>query len=135
MRRRVNERGTGPAERVDLRADPRLVKQLDQRDRLPADLRDGEALPQPGAVPFVPLYLTDDELALEIANKTVHGVLHLGWVRDDERGGYRGQMAVLVRPNGLLGKAYMAAITPFRYLLVYPPMLREFGRRWRATRP
>ena len=41
-------------------------------------------------------------------------------------------MAVLVKPNGLLGRAYMAAILPFRYLIVYPRMLEEMGRRWRA---
>ena len=29
-----------------------------------------------------PLYLTEDEWALEIANGTVHGVLHVGWVED-----------------------------------------------------
>lgn len=29
-------------------------------------------------------------------------------------------MAVLVKPNGLLGTAYMAAIKPFRQLIVYP---------------
>jgi hypothetical protein len=27
----------------------------------------------------------------------------------------------------------MAAITPFRYLIVYPRMLRDIGRRWRAS--
>ena len=53
---------------------------------------------------FSPVYRTDDEAALEIANQTVHGVLHLGWVPDG-CGGYRGQMAVLVKPNGLLGQA------------------------------
>jgi len=37
-----------------------------------------------------------------------------------------------VKPNGLLGSAYMAAIKPFRHLIVYPPMLREMGRTWRA---
>jgi hypothetical protein len=26
----------------------------------------------------------------------------------------------------------MAVIAPFRHLIVYPPMLREIGRRWRA---
>ena len=67
---------------------------------------------------------TDDEAALEIANQTVHGVLHLGWVPDG-RGGYRGQMAVLVKPNGLLGTAYMAAIAPVPPRLVYPTMLRD----------
>ena len=45
-------------------------------------------------------------------------------------GGYRGQMAILVKPNGLLGHAYMAAITPFRYLIVYPRMLKGVGRKW-----
>ena len=40
-------------------------------------------------------------------------------------------MAVLVKPNGLLGSGYMAAIAPFRHLLVYPAMTRELGRAWR----
>ena len=69
------------------------------------------------------MYLAQREAAFEIANKTVHGVLHLGWVPDGS-GGYRGQMAVLVKPNGRLGRAYMAAIAPFRYAVVYPLMLR-----------
>jgi hypothetical protein len=101
------------------------------RDRLPADLREGVSGPAFDALPFSALYLTDDEFAGEIANKTVHGVVHLGWVPDGD-GGHRGQMAVLVKPNGLLGVAYMAAIAPFRHVLVYPPMLREIGRAWRA---
>ena len=62
----------------------------------------------------------------------LHGVMHLGWVPDGE-GGYRGQMAVLVKPNGRFGEAYMAAIRPFRHRVVYPPMLRELGHRWRAA--
>jgi hypothetical protein len=41
-------------------------------------------------------------------------------------------MAVLVKPNGLLGTVYMAAITPFRYLIVYPQMLHRMGRDWAA---
>jgi hypothetical protein len=40
-------------------------------------------------------------------------------------------MAVLVKPNGLLGAFYMSAIAPFRYLVVYPAMLRTLGRQWR----
>ena len=101
------------------------------RDRLPADLRDASSGPDFEALPFTPLYLTDDEGAAEIANRTMHGVMHLGWV-PDQSGGYRGQMAVLVKPNGLLGTAYMAAIRPFRHLVVYPRMLEEIGRTWRA---
>jgi hypothetical protein len=84
-------------------------------------------------LPFTPLYLLDDEWAAEIANRTMHGVMHLGWVPDGA-GGYRGQMAVLVKPNGLRGEAYMAAIKPFRHLLVYPRMLRDIERRWRTER-
>ena len=62
----------------------------------------------------------------------MHGVLHLGWVEDGD-GGYRGQLAVLVKPNGTFGRAYMAAIAPFRHLLVYPLMLRRIEREWRAS--
>jgi hypothetical protein len=83
------------------------------------------------ALPFTSLYVTDDEFAAEIANSTMHGVMHLGLVADGA-GGHHGQMAVLVKPNGLFGAAYMAAIKPFRYLFVYPAMLREFERSWQA---
>ena len=102
------------------------------RDRLPADLRDAPSVPDFDALPFTSLYLIDDEWAAEIANRTMHGVMHIGWV-PDETGGFRAQMAVLVKPNGLFGNAYMAAIRPFRYLLVYPAIMREMGRTWRAV--
>jgi hypothetical protein len=101
------------------------------RARLPEDLREGPSGPGIPNLPFDALYRTDDEYALEIANRTVHGVLHLGWV-EDGAGGYRGQMAVLVKQNGLLGAAYMKAIQPFRHLIVYPAMLRDIERRWRS---
>ena len=57
--------------------------------------------------------------------------MHIGWVRD-ESGGYRGQMAVLVKPNGLLGAAYMAVIKPIRHLIVYPALMRSIERGWLA---
>jgi hypothetical protein len=100
------------------------------RDRLPEGLREAPG-PDFDALPFSSLYLLDDEFAAEIANRTMHGVLHLGWVPDG-RGGYRGQMAVLVKPNGLFGTAYMAAIRPFRRLIVYPAAMRRIEREWRA---
>ena len=100
------------------------------RDRLPADLRGAQG-PEFDALPFTSLYLLEDEWAAETANQTMHGVMHIGLVPDGG-GGYRGQMAVLVKPNGLLGDAYMAAIRPFRHLLVYPPLLDEVGRTLRA---
>jgi hypothetical protein len=98
------------------------------RERLPKDLLDAPR-PEFDTLPFTSLYLLEDEFAAEIANQTVHGIMHLGWVAE-ESGGYRGQMAVYVRPNGLLGNAYMAAIKPFRHLFVYPQMLGEMERRW-----
>ena len=101
------------------------------RDRLPADLREAPSGPDFDSLPFTSLYLLDDEWAAEIVNRTVHGVMHLGWVPDGT-GGYRGQMAVLVKPNGHLGSAYMGAIRPFRHLIVYPQMIRGIGREWRA---
>lgn len=103
------------------------------RDRLPAGLRDAPG-PAFEGLPFTSLYLLPDEFAAEIANRTMHGILHLGWVSDPE-GGYRAEMAVYVKPNGRAGQAYMLAISPFRHLLVYPPMLREYGRRWNAGTP
>jgi hypothetical protein len=100
------------------------------RDRLPVDLRDATR-PEFEALPFSSLYVTDDEFAAEIANRTVHGVMHVGAVADGT-GGFRAQMAVLVKPNGRFGSLYMAAIRPFRHLIVYPAMMREADRRWRT---
>jgi hypothetical protein len=104
------------------------VKSL--RERLPSDLADPPS--DLDAQLFTPLYATRDELALEIANQTAHGLMHIGWVPDGT-GGYRGQMAILVKPNGALGTAYLTAIAPFRHLIVYPLMMRDIGRAWSVT--
>ena len=53
------------------------------RDRLPADLRDAPSGPDFDALPFTTLYRTDDEWAAEVANRTVHAVMHIGWVPDE----------------------------------------------------
>ena len=58
------------------------------RDRLPADLRETPG-PDPRSVPFSSLYLTHDEWAAEIVNRTAHAVMHIGWVPDGA-GGYTG---------------------------------------------
>ncbi|GAA1183277.1 hypothetical protein F4556_000690 [Kitasatospora gansuensis] len=102
------------------------------RDRLPADLHEGPRGPDLRSLPFTSVYQTHDEWAAESANRTMHGVLHIGWVPDGA-GRYRGQMTVLVKPNGLFGAVYMAGIKPFRYLGVYPVMLRAIGRKWQET--
>jgi Protein of unknown function (DUF2867) len=118
-----------------LRWDPDIGSALNLptlRDRLPADLREGPAGPEFDALPFRSLYLTDNEWAAEIVNKTVHGVMHVGWVADGV-GSYRGQMAVLVKPNGLLGSLYMTMIKPFRYMIIYPALMREIAHDWRRS--
>ena len=110
------------------------------RERLPADLLAAPRGPDLRAVPgreaadgppiFSSVYQTHDEWLAEFSNKTVHSLMHIGWVPDDSGSGYHGQMAVLVKPNGRLGTAYMAVIKPFRYALVYPLLLRSMERQW-----
>jgi Protein of unknown function (DUF2867) len=109
------------------------------RERLPADLLEVPRGPDVRAVPgrpnvggppvFSSVYQTHDEWVAEMSNKTAH----IGWVRDDSGDGYHAQMAVLVKPNGRFGMAYMAAIRPFRRALVYPLLLRSIGRSWRSA--
>jgi hypothetical protein len=101
------------------------------RDRLPADLLRGGRGPDFAALPLSPLYVTDDEFAAEIANKTMHGVMHIGAV-EQEDGSLRAQMAVLVKTNGRLGDAYMAAIKPFRHLIIYPAVMRQGQELWES---
>ncbi|MGW3497371.1 DUF2867 domain-containing protein [Streptomyces sp. NPDC001020] len=102
------------------------------RDRLPTDLRECPRGPDLRSLPFTSVYQLHDEWVAETANQTVHAVMHLGWVPDGA-GNYRGQMAVLVKPNGLFGTAYMTGIKPFRYLGVYPALFRAMGREWQAS--
>ncbi|RFS81052.1 DUF2867 domain-containing protein [Actinomadura spongiicola] len=96
------------------------------RTRLPED----SGLTSHGSdrLPLTAVYELDDEAALELANRTVHAVMHLGWVPAAD-GEHELRMAVLVKPNGLFGRLYMAAIAPFRHLIVYPSLTR----RWEAA--
>ncbi|QWF83307.1 DUF2867 domain-containing protein [Amycolatopsis sp. CA-230715] len=99
-------------------------------DRLPDDLRGPLAATAVPGTPFTAVYELLDECANELANKTVHTVMHLGWVPADN-GDHELRMAVLVKPNGLFGRLYMAAIAPFRHLVVYPALTRKWERAWR----
>jgi hypothetical protein len=99
--------------------------------RLPEDLRNSAAGLNLRSTDFTPLYRTDVEWAAELSNRTVHAVMHLAWVEQGEDL-YRGQMGVYVKPRGRFGEAYMAAIAPFRYRVVYPALMREIERGWNA---
>jgi hypothetical protein len=117
---------------VELNAQGLGVRVSPLHDRLPEDLRETTPpVSDSQALPFTPLYSTNDEWAAEVANETVHGVIHLGWVPDGT-GGYRGQLAILVKPNGRRGAAYLTLISPFRHLIVYPAIMRQLERAWRT---
>jgi hypothetical protein len=113
------------------------------RERLQADLLEAPRGPDRREAPgrrevdgppiFTSVYLTHDEWVSEVANRTVHSLMHIGWVPDDSGGGYHAQMAVLTKPNGWLGRAYMAAIKPFRYLVIYPALMRAIERAWQTN--
>jgi hypothetical protein len=90
------------------------------------DLRIGDTIRQAGARP---LYMTEDECAIEIVNDTVHGVLHFGLAANGD-GLYRPQMAIYVKPHGLLGRLYVKAIGPLRKVLVYPALMRQLEQIW-----
>jgi Protein of unknown function (DUF2867) len=95
--------------------------------RLPDDLRSTTDLTDFGTLPFDPLYRTDREAAGEISNRTVHALMHIGWV-DKGHGDNQGQMAVLIKPRGRFGSVYMDLIKPFRHWIVYPALMRQIER-------
>jgi hypothetical protein len=111
---------------------PDTTNETSLADRLPSDLRDTAAGMRFDSLPFVPLYRTDVEFAAEASNQTMHGVIHLAWV-DQGAGRYQGQMAIYVKPRGLLGKGYMALIKPFRLWVVYPALMRQIERVWKES--
>jgi hypothetical protein len=90
----------------------------------------GAPEPNGGATGFATVFRTDGEWAAEISNSTVHGVLQVAWVPLGN-GAYAGQLGVYVKPRGLLGRAYLAAIAPFRHLIVYPALMRRVELAWK----
>jgi hypothetical protein len=100
------------------------------RDHMPSDLRDAPRGPDSAGMPLTAVYELDKECARELANETVHTVMHLGWAQRTD-GDHELRMTVLVKPNGRFGRLYMAAIAPFRYLVVYPALTRRWEQAWR----
>jgi hypothetical protein len=123
----VSAPASGGAEKLPIPG----TRETSLAERLPDDLRGTAADVDFGSLPFVPLYRTDDEFAAELSNRTVHAAMHLAWV-EQGAGRYEGQMAVYVKPRGAFGRGYMALIRPFRHLIVYPALLRQTERAWRA---
>jgi hypothetical protein len=83
---------------------------------------------------FEPVYAFADEALMEIANKTIHGLLHLSWVAT--KGGRRSVvLAVYVKSRGWQSRAYLALIRPFRHLVVYRAWIAHLTRTWAVLRP
>ena len=95
---------------------------------------DGEPRAGEESVPFEPVYRLEEEELLEIENATVHALMHICRVVLDDGGDWAPQMGVYVKRKGILGRAYMAAIAPFRYWIVYPALMRAVEREWPAYR-
>ena len=89
-------------------------------------------LPIPTGADFTPVYALEQEFLDEIENKTVHAALHFGRVPLDKEM-YTIQMAIYVKPKGLFGRSYMAAIKPFRHWIVYPAIMRMIEKQWQQA--
>jgi hypothetical protein len=104
------------------------------RNRLTDDDRARSLLPAgTPRGPFRMLYFFADESMGEIRNATVHAFLVMALrPRSD---GYRLYWAIYVKPVGRLTSVYMAAIDPFRRVIVYPAIIRQIQTAWARAYP
>ncbi len=79
------------------------------------------------------LYQFEDEQLGELRNSTVHAFLSLS-IRQTP-GGYLAYLGVFVKPVHRLTRLYMAAIKPFRHLIVYPALIRTMQKAWDERYP
>jgi hypothetical protein len=98
-------------------------------DRLSPEDR-AQSLVAPGTPDgnFSVLYRFEDEQLSELRNATVHAFASLS-IRQTPSG-YLAYLGVFVRPVHGLTRLYMAAIAPFRRLLVYPAVIRKVQHAW-----
>src|SRR5262245_12326274 len=81
--------------------------------------------------PFRLVYRFENEQLLELSNRTAHAAA-LSALAETAHA-YRFYFAVYVRSVGRLTPFYMAAIDPFRKLIVYPALLRSVRTTWEQT--
>ena len=77
------------------------------------------------------VYRFENEQLDEVVNRTVHAGALSALVEADV--GYRFYFAVYVREVSPFTPLYMAAIDPFRKLIVYPELLRGVTAQWSAA--
>ena len=80
---------------------------------------------------FSIVYRFENEQLDEVANRTVHAGALSALVEADAT--YRFYFAVYVREVNPFTPLYMAAIDPFRRLIVYPALLRGVSALWSET--
>jgi len=112
--------------RPSLRAAPTFADRLTDADRtrslIPAGASEG---------PFQVVYRFENEKLVELVNRTVHAAALTALV--ETANNYRLYFAVYVRSVGRFTPFYMAAINPFRKLIVYPSLLRSVRANWDGT--
>ena len=74
------------------------------------------------------LYRFEDEQLSELRNATVHAFVSLSL--QPTPGGYLAYVGVFVKPVHRFTTLYMAAIAPFRRLIVYPTVIRKVQGAW-----
>ena len=98
-------------------------------DRLsPADRARSLVAPGTPDGSFSLLYRFEDEQLGELRNATVHAFASLS-IRPTP-GGYLAYLGVFVQPVNRFTGLYMAAIAPFRRLVVYPAVIRKMQSAW-----
>ncbi|WP_456460000.1 DUF2867 domain-containing protein [Reichenbachiella sp.] len=100
-----------------------LKKRFAEKTRTPV-----HDLPKGGFSHFDLVYQLENEVMLEIENKTVQAAIHLAKAVDGQAVSAR--MAIYVKPNGLFGQVYMLVIKPFRHWIVYPALLKMLANQW-----
>jgi hypothetical protein len=118
------------AQPIPGRRENRVRARLTDADRA----RDLGLLPDKVAGNFEVVYAFADEALLEIANKTIHALLHLSWI-ESAHGRRAVALAVYVKSRGWQSRAYLALIKPFRFAVVYPAWIAHLTRTWQVLRP
>jgi hypothetical protein len=80
---------------------------------------------------FRMVYRFENEQLLELTNRTAHAAALSAL--EETPAAYRFYFAVYVRPVGRFTPLYMAVISPFRRLIVYPSLLRGILAKWHQT--
>jgi hypothetical protein len=100
----------------------RLTDEDRTRSLLPAGTPDGV---------FRIVYRFDNEQLEEVVNRTVHAAALSALIEGIT--GYRFYFAVYVCEVSSFTPLYMAAIDPFRKVIIYPALLRSISEQWKAT--